>query len=210
MLRLISDVHGHHDQYLELIHNVEHSLQLGDFGFNYSVLGQVDPLRHRMIAGNHDNHDICNQFPHFLPKFGYSEIGGYTFFHMQGAFSIDWQERINYDQLHNTKSWWLNEQLSYLELEQAVELYCTTKPDLVITHDAPRSVVHHFGKEQVLRNFGYNPKTFTTTTSEALEVMFRLYKPKNWYFGHYHVTKKVNVEGTDFQCLAELNYIDLE
>ncbi len=208
-LRLISDVHGHHEQYLELIHNVDYSLQLGDFGFDYTVLTQVDPKRHRIFKGNHDNHDD-NRWPHFLRRFGYNFFGGICFFHVSGAFSIDWKQRVDYDQLNNTKSWWENEQLSYKELEQAVHAYEVIKPDLVITHDAPREASRTMFDNRVLKNFGFNPDTFTTHTSEALQAMFEIHQPSRWFFGHFHKNITKEIKGTTFRCLAELNYVDLE
>lgn len=209
MLRIISDVHGKHEQYLELIHNAEYSLQLGDFGFDYKVLDEVDPNCHKILKGNHDNHDD-SRWPHFLRKFGYSFFGGCEFFHMQGAFSIDWRERVLYDSINNTKSWWANEQLSYAELEEAVELYRLIKPDLVFTHDAPRSVVKVMFDSKVIQKFGYNPETFTTHTSEALQAMLEIHRPKKWKFAHYHKTIKMVIEGTEFSCMHELGYEDLK
>jgi hypothetical protein len=209
MLRLIGDVHGKHKQYLEVIHNVEYSLQVGDFGFNYNILNNISPLNHRIIAGNHDNHDICNDWPHFLPKFGYSILGGISFFHVQGAFSIDWRERVEYDQLNNTKSWWENEELTYRELEEAVDFYENIKPEIVVSHEAPRSVADYFGKASALIQFGYNPNTFTTRTSEALDAMLKIHRPFIWAFGHYHKTREITEEKTRFICLDELNYLDI-
>jgi hypothetical protein len=209
MLRLIGDVHGKHDQYMNLIHNIEYSLQVGDFGFNYNVLNSVSPINHRIIAGNHDNHDICNDFPHFLPKFGYSILGGISFFHVQGAFSIDWRERVAYDQLNNTKSWWENEELTYRELQEAIDLYEKIKPEIMVTHEAPRSVADFFGKASAIIQFGYDPDKFTTRTSEALNEMLNIHKPFIWAFGHYHKSRELMKDKTRFICLDELNYLDI-
>jgi len=207
-LRIIGDVHCHFDQYLEVIHNAEYSIQIGDFDFDYSRLTEVDPKKHKIIKGNHDNHDD-NSWPHFLTKFGFWEHGGHSFFHMQGAFSIDWKQRVEHEMLLNNKVWWPNEQLSYHELTNAVELYKWAKPDLVITHDAPREIVNTMFDSRVLQNWGYDPATFTTHTSEALQEMFEFHQPKRWFFGHYHKTRTLEYKGTTFQCLAELNYMDI-
>jgi len=210
MLRIIGDVHGNYREYLELIRDVDQSIQVGDFGFNYEyILPRVNSAKHKIIAGNHDNHDETKNWNHFLPKYGIETQYGLTYFHMQGAFSIDWRERIDYDLAYGTKSWWPNEQLNYNELVEAEKIYRDNKPDFVITHDAPRRVANIIGKPGALIQFGYDPKTFTTHTSEALQSMFEFHKPKRWIFGHYHVTKNFNLEGTEFQCLAELNYIDI-
>lgn len=209
MLRVIGDVHGKINQYKQLIHNIDYSIQVGDMAFDYSsLIDDIDPIYHKFIKGNHDNHDEFS--PHCLPKYGYVIHGGIEFFYMQGAFSIDWQDRLRYDQLHNTKSWWHTEQLSFHNLEKAVELYQLIKPDLVVTHEAPRSVVEHFDSRNALVHFGYDPDTFTTHTSEALQAMLDINRPARWFFGHYHNTKKMNIGGTEFTCLDELNYEDIE
>ena len=38
MLRVVGDVHGHIEQYQQVIWNAEASIQLGDMGFTYSKL----------------------------------------------------------------------------------------------------------------------------------------------------------------------------
>ena len=46
---VIGDVHGEYDEYLKIISEHEHTVQVGDFGFDYDVLKGVDPKKHRVV-----------------------------------------------------------------------------------------------------------------------------------------------------------------
>jgi predicted phosphodiesterase len=207
-IRIIGDIHGKYEEYLNIIKDCEYSIQIGDFGFNYEVLCNVDPRKHKVLAGNHDNHSICYDVANFLPRYGYTELNGISFFFLAGAFSIDWKDRVWYDRLNDTQTWWGNEELSWSELEKALILYKSVKPDIVITHDCPGSVVNWISNPAILSNFGFNPATFTTNTHEALTIMHNEHQPKRWFFGHYHTDKTFSFKNTFFQCIGELKYYE--
>ena len=88
--------------------------------------------------------------------------------------------------------------------------YQKMKPDVMITHECPRSISKHVGDNKILGMFGYNPDRFTTKTSELLEMMFQSHQPKQWYFGHYHNDWYDEINGTQFRCIDELSYVKLE
>ncbi len=96
------------------------------------------------------------------------------------------------------------------EMYDCFDLYKKTKPYFVISHDCPRSISNRIGIGEVLTQFGYNPKSFSTRTSELLEAMFQHYQPENWCFGHYHRDWSETVNGTNFRCIDELAYLDIE
>jgi hypothetical protein len=100
IIRLLGDVHYKVPSYMNLIKDAEYSIQLGDWGFNYSQLNKVDDTHHKILAGNHDNYDNMDRFPHFLGDFGVYSVGGYDFFFIRGAFSVDKKYRIP------KISWW--------------------------------------------------------------------------------------------------------
>lgn len=209
-IRIIGDVHGKYQEYLNLIKNVDLSIQVGDLGFYYDFLNEVDSNKHIVILGNHDNYDESKRFPkHLLSAYGWIEFNEFKFFYVRGAFSIDWklreQKRINQEW---PRTWWQNEELSQAELNDALYWYEKHRPDFVITHEAPRSVIHNITDGRVLIKFGYDPLTFTTRTSDTLEKMFKIHQPKTWVFGHYHRSASFKVGNTNFQCLAELEYKD--
>src|SRR5688572_26164892 len=140
-VRLVGDVHGMTKQYYNLVKDMPSSIQVGDLGFNYDILCQLAHTKHKVIPGNHDNYDLVDHYPHMLNGFGLHDHLGLKFFYVRGAFSIDWKKRLQLDSFHNTKSWWNEEQLPVANLYAALELYETVKPDIVITHECPRSIV---------------------------------------------------------------------
>lgn len=194
MITLIGDVHGKYKRYHEIIREKDrysHSIQIGDFGFDYETLRNVDPKNHVFIGGNHDNYDKVNSVPNYLGDYGYvNDFNGVDFFFFRGAYSIDRQYRtIGVD-------WWEQEQLKIEDFIKARELYRDIKPDLVLTHDCPQSLYSYL--------LPPNAKIYENITSWALEELFNIHQPKFWRFGHFHKSWRKVVNGTDFRCLNEL------
>ena len=218
-LRIIGDVHGKFQDYIALTKECDYSIQVGDMGFNYSELRVVSKDDHKFIGGNHDNYDKYYGSPHALGStitigmgkdFGIATHGGLDFFFLRGGFSIDWKQRQKSYLMGGAKSYWDNEELSMEEMEMALWQYQKMKPDVVITHECPRSISQYVGDNKILEMFGYNPQRFTTKTSELLEMMFQSHQPKRWYFGHYHNNWGAEINGTQFRCIDELSYVELE
>lgn len=211
-LRIIGDVHGKWKEYLNIIKDCDYSIQVGDLGFDYEFLKDVDYTKHIIVPGNHDNYDKVVDYDHILHGYGEYSLGGFDFFFVRGAFSIDWYQRLQKHRNGGQKTWWEDEELRIDQLKNAIQLYVAAKPQFVISHDCPKAVGKFVSKDSVLEMFGYHPATFTTNTQQALSLMYNYHKPKNWVFGHYHVSKKFNIQGmnTNFHCLAELEYIELD
>jgi Icc-related predicted phosphoesterase len=191
---LIGDVHGKYKRYHEIIREKdrhEYTVQLGDFGFDYSTLKNVDPKKHVFIGGNHDNYDVINDVPHYLSDFGYMvNFNGIDFFYYRGAYSIDRQYRtIGID-------WWQQEQVGIEGFMKARELYREIKPDIVLTHDCPESLIQYL--------IPPGAQIYQNTTSWALQELFNIHQPKIWRFGHYHNHWRMTIGRTDFRCLNEL------
>lgn len=205
MLTLISDVHGKHDKYIKICEENEYTLQIGDLGYSYEALKLIDPNNHKFFSGNHDQHDICYNLPHCLGRFGTSSLGGVDFFFVSGAFSIDKEIRKHrYEIGYWPKTWFENEELSYQEGLQCTELYGKIKPDILISHDAPRFWANEIGNPDVLKNFGFDPETFTTQTSELLNQLFEIHTPKLFFCGHFHISRKKKYKGCEMRVLKEL------
>jgi hypothetical protein len=203
-LRFIGDVHGHISQYLALCREAEHTVQVGDLGFrrHYAeVVQQLDPLRHRFVPGNHDDYGALP--PHALGDFGVHTAAGVEMFFVRGAFSIDKKYRIP------GLNWWPEEELSQEQLSEAIELYRTVKPSLVVTHDCPLSVTRWVGDPGVLRSFGFTEEP-RTRTQVGLQAMLEAHQPARWIFGHYHRNTTFEAEGVQFTCLAELATLDVQ
>jgi predicted phosphodiesterase len=196
--RLIGDCHGKYEQYLSLAQEAEYSLQLGDLGFDYSCLKQVDPAKHRCLAGNHDNYDNM-QTKHWLGDYGIYEVPNIgNIFFIRGGRSIDRGYR------KPGIDWWEDEELSYQKMQEALTLYTEVKPDFVVSHECPGSII----------DLAFGAKTWDgeflkpSMTAKLLDAMWQGHSPKIWFFGHHHKEWSDNMRGTQFHCLPELGVFD--
>jgi hypothetical protein len=224
MLRVIGDIHGRTDRYKRIVQDANEkgmcTLQLGDLGFGdaYHQLmsdSSFDVQRNRFFMGNHDQYDYVSKetdegclsrFADFnLGEFGPRSLGGIDFFMVRGAFSIDYKHRTAF------RSWWSDEEIETCYHEFVLAEYVAAKPTLVITHELPQNVGHDgvLKTDWILKEFGFNPETFSTNTGVLLQRMFELHQPKLHIFGHYHRDWTAVVNGTKFVCLPEAGYIDL-
>lgn len=206
-LRFIGDVHGMLDRYVEFVRDADLSISLGEMGFrplqlySYYEDGQLDPDKHIILPGNHDNYQVIPGIRTFLcdPGWGVHKGGPFPeFFYVRGAESVPW------DRIHRVegKDWWPQEQLSYGELEKAVEAYRAHKPKLMITHTCPQRLVE--------RLVPPGNEIYKFRTELALDEMFASHKPDIWLFGHFHHTEIWEQDGTKFVALGELATADMD
>lgn len=195
MPTIIGDIHGYHDKYLKIVQKSEYTIQVGDFGFDWSVLNDIDPNNHKIIGGNHDNYDIVENFPHYLGDYGTANVDGLDFFYIRGERSVDAHLRIE------GRSWWRNEELDMTQGYAAVEAYINAKPEIVISHGCPASVIPLVCTNHTKQ---YSP----SRTSQMLDAMFNNHRPKLWIFGHHHNSKTIETDGTKFICLDELETLN--
>lgn len=223
----VGDVHGKIPEYRLLLQRQipEDSLvvQIGDLGCGFtempeSFFSTEDTRIHKFIRGNHDSPEIARERGDYLGDYGTFEFDGEKIFFLSGAWSIDHGQRTP------GKDWWWDEQLNWDQLKDALRLYEETKPDIVITHDAPTAV-----KNEVLNAYLINgsapelgsdgtpyrrafmdmSQIRNTPTDQALQAMFEVWQPGDWVFGHYHVQWADWHRGTRFNCLPELGVINL-
>lgn len=202
---LIGDVHdGNMNSYLDICERSNQkgfdTIQLGDIGFKKEYdqikFEGVNGTHNYVLFGNHDYYDKIDDYVHTkdysLGDFGFNEE--LSLFWVRGARSIDAEQRIiGY-------SWFPNEELNTSEQLEAYDLYCKVKPRFVISHDCPHEMTSRiFHKSHNIR----------TSTGLMLQNMFEFHKPRFWIFGHYHQSKNVNIDGTTFICLNELETLDL-
>ena len=201
-VRIIGDVHAKYGEYLHLTDEAEYSIQLGDMGFSYNHMKELNPLNHTFFGGNHDNYDKINAVSHCHGNFGGRHLGNgavglvFNYFIVRGAYSVDKKYRtIGID-------WWAEEELNREQANSCISNFEQMKPEVVISHDCPASVVPEF-----MTNDWKLEKSFTGL---VLETMFKIHQPKTWIFGHHHNDKTVTKNGTEFICLDELSYMDID
>lgn len=194
-MRIIGDVHGYHDSYLNLIQGADSSVQVGDFGFDYSCMGGVDPDNHKILGGNHDNYDVIGDCPNYLGDYGVCKIGNIEFFFIRGERSVDANLRIE------GRTWWRAEELDMATAYKAIDAYVEAKPEIVISHGCPA---------EILPFFITNPNKFNPSrTAQFLDAMFNAHCPKLWVFGHHHKSDTLKVGDCTFRCLNELETMDV-
>lgn len=202
-LTLIGDAHGKMAPLQMIQSNCERSIQLGDVGFGFREIPNFGP-KHQFIRGNHDNPVLAQAHYNYLGDFGYWSEGKETIFYISGAFSIDWMMRIE------GESWWREEELSPVRLQDAIDMYASVKPTVVLSHDCPVSANKVLLADLVGNYFEAKKELTQSRTCQALQTMFAEHAPKLWVFGHYHITKRFHIGQTAFQCLAELATMEVD
>ncbi|MEK6832748.1 MAG: metallophosphoesterase [Nanoarchaeota archaeon] len=189
-ISFLGDVHGRFNEYKELYASVPLLYQLGDMGIGFNERKDKEfpnIPNHYFIRGNHDNPNKVNNFPGYLGNFGISNHG---LFFVSGALSIDRAFRIL------GKNYWDDEQLNYEQMNNAVELYHQTKPDFVISHDAPESIYYKVCPDA---------HKIPSSTSKGLDFMFNIHQPKYWFMGHFHKNIVFEFQNTIFRVIDTMN-----
>jgi hypothetical protein len=208
-MKFIGDVHGKYGPYKKIIKNCQHSIQVGDMGVgfkNWHGEFRANPPYdkmvdgdHRFIRGNHDNPSVCRNHTQCI-KDGTqwtTDLGNKVMF-IGGAWSIDHALRTN------GLDWWNDEELSMMELSLLIDEYEKFKPDFMITHDAPQSVVKKIFLD------GTHKPLYHSKTGSALDAMWEIHQPKIWVAGHWHTRADQVINGCRFIFLEELGTIDLD
>lgn len=213
LTRIIGDIHGLFNDYK--VYSIGDfdgpTIQIGDFGVGFgqsdywheSVDAYHNAGGHRFIRGNHDNPFQCKEMSSWIPD---GTIENDVMF-IGGAWSIDnpcappgWYRRTaGYD-------WWPEEENSDEEFERMYEEYKRVKPRVMITHDCPARISY-----EMFWGSGFmKGPVYPNRTGEWLDRFFDAHQPNEWYFGHWHKTMTYKSGNTTFQCLGELDYIDVE
>lgn len=196
-MRFIGDVHGKFLEYMFLAERCQESIQVGDFGVGFGKKYEPDfSPEHRFIRGNHDNPSICKAHPAWIPD-DTMENGVYF---LGGADSIDKAHRIE------GVSWWREEQVSQEVAWDITGRFANgdLKPRVMVTHDCPIEVAKIMFSHIISKN------EQPSLTQQMLQSCWESHKPDVWIFGHWHESKQVNILGTQFICLGELDYIDID
>lgn len=193
-ITFIGDPHGKIDQLVDLIKGQTGMfISVGDTGFE----PQIEKLRQQFISeefysvvGNHD----------WIPeRYSWPYMGDHCYFPEFSLFTIRGANSIDKHLRTEGLDWFSDEELNYKQQCEAYDVYVETKPKIVVSHDCPQSVMQSL--------FGYSEKSQTRI---MLEHMFQVHQPELWVFGHHHKSKDVNINGTRFVCLSELETLTIE
>lgn len=201
-LRFIGDIHGNMDEYNKIINASPYpSIQVGDMGVGFCdtnmIVENSNDNRHRFIRGNHDNPHLCKSLPNYISDGTVEHINGVSIYYIGGAFSIDRHAGTeNID-------WWADEELSYRDFQIIIDAYSVIKPDIMVTHDFPKSAA--------MKMFNKNHYHMVPNiTSQAFDVMFGIHQPKYWIGGHWHMNKRVTYKKCKFVCVDINDYYDID
>jgi len=205
---LIGDVHGKYDQYKRITSVVEYTVQLGDMGFSYGEL-DIDPDKHKFLAGNHDNYTTLLSYPprNYLGRFGTFTLNNISFFYISGGFSID-ESRRREEQKRGGQSWWWQEEMHFEEMLKCYSLFLREKPDILLSHSPPRSVIDEVCGSKTIEEFGF-PKDYQCQTSSFIEYLLKAHHPKVCFHGHLHKEYCIVKEKGMFVGLPELGMFHL-
>ena len=228
-LRLIGDVHGDYPAYKRLLREARYSIQLGDLGFDYSDIADVDPEYHKFLPGNHEGYhkelqegvrpeevqgdrfyEIVGEQvyryvrlpPNFLGHYGVWKIPECRPEGLRGeVFFVRGANSI--DRRYRTfgVDWFHEEQLGYTEFNEAIRAYEQAKPDFVVSHDCPAM----FLQDLVGGTWGHLEHTMTNA---GLQRMWEIHEPKLWVFAHHHRKWRFRRGRTLFVCLNILSVMD--
>lgn len=175
-------------------------------GVHVPAIGTVPPNECPVwytCAGNHDNYDAFNQkweeagqtdTYELAPgcfavrRGGVIELGGQNHLFFGGALSIDKHFRIE------GKSWWAEEMPTKAEFDRFFDSLNDFYPTVVVTHEAPARVnpiSHHY--DEHWKNEAV-PKNLETALKHSE------WSPDLWFFGHHHMMKEWQIDGTKFVC----------
>lgn len=204
-LYAIGDIHGDFGQLKQITNKYKkhtcNLVQLGDLGLGFPAMEKHHgiwipvnkenndpkefPNNFKFIRGNHDEPVKCSQYSNYLGDFGFNK--DLNIFYISGGASHDKALRTeNID-------WWPEEELSIGELHACLDLYNKIKPEIVISHEPP--VVAHAAIRKGL-------EVNSSRTSQALQAMWEIHQPKQWFFGHHHLVWSKQINKTKFTCVA--------
>lgn len=232
-LTLIGDVHGHSGPYTNYLKKCENSIQLGDLDFNYKYLSKIDPIHHKVLAGNHDNYSLKPRFdltpddPYvnkgngkFIVKFDdvfeFQEMGDHFLGHY-GNYTPPGVE----NPVLNPKMFFVRGAFSIdkkfrtpcLDWFEDEELTYKLMCDAITFYKnaKPDIVISHDCPGVIYPMLGIFD-SHLSATANMLTQMFEYHQPKYWIFGHHHqdIYKKVYYEDKTvvYDVGLKLNYWD--
>lgn len=214
MIYVTGDIHGEVDisklntQNFSQAKEGDYLIICGDFGLIWDIKPSKNeeywlkwlsekPWTTLFVDGNHENFDRLKNYPiteewggkvqkiydkvYHLMRGEIYLIEGKKIFTFGGAFSHDKMYR------REGISWWEDELPTKEECEYAIANLKTVGDtvDVIITHDAPKSIARRYGYDRVDMSQVY--ATDKEDITAFLEHISHFVNYKQWYCGHYHM-----------------------
>lgn len=208
MLGFIGDIHGRWEHlrrcWTELeAAKVTTAIQVGDFGMWPEVWppkGQC-PMETFVADGNHEHFWWMKERGWFesprpvkiaagcwyVPRGQVLRFEHKNILFMGGAESIDVLTRMT------GRDWFPEEAINFAQFETALAACEGLTIDMVVSHDCPTS----FTTESE-----FVQQTQPNNTRDALQAILEEVKPRQWVFGHHHITMSGQVGETTWHCVG--------
>ena len=181
----LGDVHGNMQHCLHVAQTNTRAVivQVGDMGVGFRELKDISvldllPPNFKFFVGNHDNRQLANTSSVCLGDFGeYLE----KIFFVSGANSIDKEDRIE------GISWWADEELSYKQGVDCLDLWEKSQTKILVSHDCPQSIAE-----------GYKDIYDKSSTRSLLQQMIEVRKPEMIVCGHHHYSHRLIHDGIQY------------
>jgi hypothetical protein len=203
---IVGDVHGEFKKLNSLINDKKPEILIvcGDFGYwpGWTDLNTIKNPHTKIfwIDGNHENHwelkkcleksegepfGLPNDTIIYMPRGSTMELSdGRRILFMGGADSIDKNRRtLGHD-------WFPEEVVTIKDIMDTPDVPI----DIIISHTCPEIML-----PTVLP---YNDLKCNDPSPKMLQELFEKYHPKEWYFGHWHISKEKEISGCKFFALA--------
>jgi len=201
---ITGDIHGNFARLNDLLNKKRPDLTIccGDFGYWPKILrGAYDDISYikthgskiLWCEGNHEDHWSLRdrKTDELVPNIIYMPRGstyklddGRTIMFMGGAESIDKAYRTL------GRDWFPEETIKQKDLFNLPDVNI----DIFITHTCPNELV------DTMKKF-YEGKDFEPS-NQALSQLWNMYKPKLWFFGHWHHYYDGQLDGTKWYALS--------
>jgi len=206
---IVGDIHNMFGRLNTLLNKKKPDLLIacGDFGYwpdekSCDELSKIKlPKDGKLLwcDGNHENHwalrdrksDEIEPGIIYMPRGStYTLPDGRVILFMGGAHSIDkaWRT-LGID-------WFPEETISQKDMYKLPDI----DVDIIVSHTCPGELV-----PQMIKH--YNGKDFEPSNA-ALTKLWEMYKPKLWYFGHWHKYLEIKMDGTQFYSLSATGFGD--
>jgi Icc-related predicted phosphoesterase len=213
---VVGDVHGRFNQLNHIIKTTKAEVVFvcGDFGIwpdkpsideNINYIESQIPNRDVKIYWTPGNHEWWDAIEESYGRNGknpiemregsniyYCPIGSVLNFENNNILFLGGAD--SYDKVYRTPkvSWWEQEKFSYLDADW-VDENVKEEIDIIISHTCPQHFFYH-------KDFHHIDKKGDSSTF-FLGEMLEKFKPKKWYFGHWHFFSEGEVLGCKWMCL---------
>jgi len=210
-IAIVGDIHGEFGKLNTFINrhkDINILIQAGDNAYYWSGISGYQEIKPKntkiyLVPGNHENFNLIEEqvgrrgkHPiEIEPNIFYCPIGstldinGFVIMFVGGADSIDKRYRTP------NLSWWAQEILTDEDYDYIVS--SVDKVDIIVSHTCP----NFFDvKEQLYYDQGYDPSRY------ILDRIYTKYRPKHWFFGHWHRFIQGKYEQTEWCVLNMIGY----